>query len=103
MKTLVCLMLSAGVLAGPSLSFAQSPSAPLTRAQVLADLVRIEQAGYNPAMSNDSTYPSDIQAAEAKIAAQDNKQQAAATTQVGSLQTSAPASASPAGSVVASH
>lgn len=45
----------------------------LTRAEVRADLVRVEQAGYNPSIGNDATYPADIQAAEAKIAAQDHQ------------------------------
>jgi hypothetical protein len=70
-KTLIRLTLAVSALAIPALSFAQS-TAPLTRAQVYEDLVRVEQAGYNPAMSNDATYPSDIQAAEAKIAAQND-------------------------------
>ncbi|WP_343672052.1 DUF4148 domain-containing protein [Paraburkholderia heleia] len=45
----------------------------LTRAEVRADLIRVEQAGYNPSIGNDATYPADIQAAEAKIAAQDHQ------------------------------
>ncbi|WP_233889865.1 DUF4148 domain-containing protein [Paraburkholderia flagellata] len=54
--------------------FASAASAQdLTRAEVHADLVRVEQAGYNPSIGNDATYPADIQAAEAKIAAQDNQ------------------------------
>jgi hypothetical protein len=34
-------------IAAPGLSFAQSTQ-PLTRAEVRADLVRVEQAGYSP-------------------------------------------------------
>jgi hypothetical protein len=71
MKTLVCLTLAISALASPALSFAQSSPAQLTRAEVRADLVRVEQAGYNPADSADADYPANIQAAEAKIAAQD--------------------------------
>jgi len=74
-KALICLALAAGALAAPVLSFAQS-NAPVTRAEVRADLVRVEQAGYNPALGNDNNYPADIQAAEAKIAAQGGQQQA---------------------------
>jgi hypothetical protein len=74
-KVLICLALAAGTLAAPVLSFAQS-NAPVTRAEVRADLVRVEQAGYNPALGNDNNYPADIQAAEAKIAAQSSPQQA---------------------------
>ena len=74
-KILVCLAVAAGALAAPALSYAQS-NGPLTRAEVRADLVRVEQAGYNPSVANDINYPADIQAAEAKIAAQDGQQQA---------------------------
>ncbi|BCF90272.1 MULTISPECIES: DUF4148 domain-containing protein [Paraburkholderia] len=70
-KIFVCLAVAAGALAAPALSFAQS-NAPVTRAEVRADLVRVEQAGYQPARGEDVNYPADIQAAEAKIAAQDN-------------------------------
>jgi hypothetical protein len=74
-KALVCFALAAGALAAPALGFAQS-NAPLTRAEVRADLVRVEQAGYSPSTSDDATYPADIQAAEAKVAAQNNAQPA---------------------------
>ncbi|QIE25872.1 hypothetical protein SBC1_48550 (plasmid) [Caballeronia sp. SBC1] len=74
-KALICLALAAGALAAPVLSFAQS-NAPVTRAEVRADLVRVERAGYNPARGNDNNYPADIQAAEAKISAQSSQQQA---------------------------
>jgi hypothetical protein len=72
-KILVCLALAAGSLTAPVISFAQS-NAPLTRADVRADLVRVEQAGYNVSSGEDANYPADIQAAEAKIAAQDDPQ-----------------------------
>jgi hypothetical protein len=71
-KIFVCLAVAAGALAAPALSFAQS-NAPLTRAEVRADLIRVEQAGYQPGRANDIDYPADIQAAEAKIAAQDSQ------------------------------
>jgi hypothetical protein len=76
MKTLVCLTLAISALASPALSFAQSSPAQLTRAEVRADLVRVEQAGYNPSDSADADYPANIQAAEAKIAAQDGSHSA---------------------------
>ncbi|WP_080406088.1 DUF4148 domain-containing protein [Burkholderia ubonensis] len=78
MKKLACLAIVVGTLTAPALSFAQSTT-PLTRAQVRADLVRVERAGYNPATGNDPQYPSDIQAAEAKVAAQQQQQQQAAS------------------------
>lgn len=70
-KMLASLALAAATLGVPVLSLAQS-NAPLTRAEVRADLVRVEQAGYDP-VANDIYYPADIQAAEAKIAAQDDQ------------------------------
>ncbi|MFM0236709.1 DUF4148 domain-containing protein [Paraburkholderia phytofirmans] len=68
-KALVCFALALGTLAAPVVSFAQS-NGPVTRAEVRADLVRLEQAGYNPSLGNDADYPAAIQAAEAKVAAQ---------------------------------
>ncbi|MFX1670799.1 DUF4148 domain-containing protein [Paraburkholderia sp. A2WS-5] len=59
-----------GVLLTPLASFAQTTT-PLTRAQVRAQLVQIEKAGYNPAR-RDNNYPDDIQAAEARIATQES-------------------------------
>ena len=61
----------AAALAVPAVSsFAQSQS--LTRAQVKAELVQLERAGYNPSMDR-TTYPAQIQAAEAKVAAQNGQ------------------------------
>ncbi|MGO4157284.1 DUF4148 domain-containing protein [Cupriavidus sp. YAF13] len=70
MKAIVRTVLLSCALAVPALSFAQSEPAPLTRAEVRADLIRLEQAGYQPGRGDDATYPQDIQAAEAKVAAQ---------------------------------
>ncbi|SAK81618.1 membrane protein [Caballeronia calidae] len=62
----------AAALAIPAVSsFAQS-NQPLTRADVKAQLVQLERAGYNP-NTNNTTYPADIQAAEAKVAAQNGQ------------------------------
>lgn len=72
-RILAGLVLAAATLGAPVLSFAQS-TGPVTRAEVRADLIRVEQAGYNPAHSHDVDYPADIQAAEAKIAAQSDQQ-----------------------------
>lgn len=63
-------LLAAAVLAcSTTAAFAQSTTG-LTRAQVKSDLVRLEKAGYNPE-SDRITYPTGIQAAEARVAAQD--------------------------------
>ncbi|RDU98198.1 DUF4148 domain-containing protein [Trinickia dinghuensis] len=94
MKALIKAVLIACTLSAPVFAFAQATNAPLTRAQVRADLIRVEQAGYHPDAS-DPNYPDDIQAAEAKIAAQG---QAAEMNAVGGVPM---ASASQAGSPVA--
>ncbi|MEM5313087.1 DUF4148 domain-containing protein [Paraburkholderia sp. JHI869] len=70
MKTLLRAVLISCVLGAPAFAFAQTSNAPVTRAEVRADLIQVEQAGYNP-HGSDLYYPSDIQAAEAKVAAQD--------------------------------
>jgi hypothetical protein len=70
MKLLIHAVLAAAVFAAPAVSFAQQSDAPATtRAQVRAELVQLENAGYNPAVANDVTYPAGIQAAEARVAA----------------------------------
>ncbi|EMN5129650.1 DUF4148 domain-containing protein [Burkholderia contaminans] len=62
-------LLAVAVLAvAPALSFADTGHG-LTRAEVRADLVRLEKAGYNPA-SSEANYPNDIAAAENAAAAQ---------------------------------
>lgn len=58
----------------PVASFAQSAQ-PASRAQVDAELVRLEQAGYNP--HDWVHYPENIRAAEAKVAAEDAAQSVA--------------------------
>jgi hypothetical protein len=68
MKSLVKAIAVAAVLAAPVMSFAQS-SQPVTRAQVRAELVQLEKAGYVPSNSSDTQYPANIQAAEAKVQA----------------------------------
>jgi hypothetical protein len=68
-KSLVKALIVAAALVAPLASFAQS-NQPLTRAQVRAELVQLEKAGYNPATANDYDYPANIQAAEARVAAQ---------------------------------
>ena len=83
MKVL-CLVLTVGALAGPVVSFAQN-TAPITREQVRADLIRLEQAGYHVGDGDATTYPAEIQAAEAKIAAEGN--QLAANNAVGGTTT----------------
>ncbi|RQS76839.1 DUF4148 domain-containing protein [Burkholderia sp. Bp8963] len=81
MKSLIKAVALAALVAAPVVSFAQSNQQPLTRAQVRAELVQLEKAGYNP---NDwINYPENIQAAQAKIAAAQNTGAAADTTGYG--------------------
>jgi hypothetical protein len=70
MKSLIKAVVIAAVLAAPVASFAQSSDQPMTRAEVRNQLIQLEQAGYNPGASNDPNYPADIQAAEARVQAQ---------------------------------
>jgi hypothetical protein len=69
MKALISAVVLAATIAAPVASFAQSNQQPLTRAEVRADLVRLEKAGYDP-LSDRQTYPKNIQAAEARVQAQ---------------------------------
>jgi len=81
MKSLIQAVAIAAVFAVPTVSFAQSSesSQPVTRAQVRAELVQLEKAGYTPSRGRDPYYPSDIQAAEARVAAQNGAAQAETT------------------------
>jgi hypothetical protein len=76
MKVIQSLLVAA-VVALPALSFAQS-NEPLTRAQVRAQLVQLEKAGYNPA-GDQAHYPQNLEAAEARLSAE----QAAVTSSYG--------------------
>lgn len=68
MKSLIQAVAVAVALVAPVASFAQS-NAPVTRAQVRAELVQLEQAGYRPGDGDNAHYPDAIQAAESKIGA----------------------------------
>jgi hypothetical protein len=105
MKSLIQAVVIAAALSAPVAVFAQS-NVPVTRAQVRAELVQLENAGYRPGDGDRTTYPAQIQAAEAKVAAQ-NAQTATAQNRVadtsgmggvvsGSSSSGAPAAASPA-------
>jgi hypothetical protein len=69
-KSLIPAVVIAAALAVPAFAFAQSSdNAPLTRAEVKAQLVQVEKAGYNP-VGDEINYPQNIQAAEARVSAQ---------------------------------
>lgn len=65
MKTALSLLVLAAAIAAPAVSFAQTANAPVTHAEVVAQLRQLEQAGYKPLKGQ---YPDDIQAAEARVA-----------------------------------
>ncbi|HTH62718.1 MAG TPA: DUF4148 domain-containing protein [Paraburkholderia sp.] len=97
MKTLAIVALT-GALASPALTYAQGNYEPVTRAQVRAELVQMEQAGYNPALADNAHYPDQIQAAEARVSAQNDAQDQARLTNdaMGGVAAGSSASGSPA-------
>ena len=68
MKMLINAVARAAIFAAPIASFAQSQQ-PVTRAEIKTELKQLESVGYNPATATDAFYPSDIQAAEARVQA----------------------------------
>ncbi|WP_042267003.1 DUF4148 domain-containing protein [Paraburkholderia heleia] len=66
MNTIIKALALSLAIAAPAISFAESTSDPVTRAQVEGQLVQLDQAGYKP---SNTKYPADIQAAEARVAA----------------------------------
>ncbi|MEC5408154.1 DUF4148 domain-containing protein [Paraburkholderia sp. MPAMCS5] len=76
MKTLISAVVVAAALAAPVASFAQS-NQPVTRAQVRAELVQLEKAGYNP-VGDHVDYPANLQAAQTRVDSQNGTAQAAA-------------------------
>jgi len=71
-KSLVQAIVLAAVFAAPMSSFAQSHSS-ITRAEVRAELMQLENAGYNPGRGSDPHYPNDLQAAEVRVGEQNSK------------------------------
>jgi hypothetical protein len=90
MKSLIQAAVLTASLAAPIASIAQSDG-PVTRAQVRAEMIQLEQAGYDPARGEDPNYPADIQAAEARVAAEN-----AGTSGVGGTPSGTSASGAPA-------
>ncbi|BBU32066.1 hypothetical protein BTHE68_58000 (plasmid) [Burkholderia sp. THE68] len=78
MKSFARMVLFAAVVAVPAAAFAQSSSSqPASRAQVRAELAQLEKAGYDP--HDWVHYPENIQAAQARLAAQNAAAQGAGT------------------------
>lgn len=67
MKSIVKAAVVAAAVAVPALSFAQVQQ-PLTRAQVREQLVQLQAAGFN--QRDWANYPQNIQAAQARVVAQ---------------------------------
>ena len=76
MRSMNCAIIAVAVLLTPAAVFAQQSAAPVTRAQVRAELIELENAGYRPGNGDDPHYPEDIQAAEARVATQHDATQA---------------------------
>ena len=87
MKAIVKTAAIALAFAAPALSSAQTSNGPMTRAQVRAQLIQLEQACYNPAHGNRGTYPAEIQAAERRVAATNNGISDTSETSVGGTAT----------------
>ncbi|CAB3751009.1 DUF4148 domain-containing protein [Paraburkholderia humisilvae] len=64
--SLLCAV--AATLAWPLGAYAQSDH-PLTREEVVQDLIQVEQAGYRPGWGDNTNYPANILEAEARVAA----------------------------------
>lgn len=104
MKSLIKTVAFVAVAAVPALAFSQQQpqtqyqtqnqvaqtqtNGPLTRAQVRQELSKLESVGYRPSM-NDQYYPDDIQAAEARLNAEQTSGYGPATN--GSSQSGGPA------------
>jgi hypothetical protein len=76
MKSFAKMVVIAALVAAPVASFAQSNQSSVTRAQVRAELLQYEKAGYNP-NGDWINYPENIHAAQAKIAAENATARAA--------------------------
>lgn len=80
MKSAIHVLALALAVAAPAISFAQPSDVPPTRVQVRDELVQLQNAGYRP---DKAQYPADIQAAEARVAAQSGATGAASTGAAG--------------------
>jgi hypothetical protein len=87
-KAFVPALVIASALAAPSFAFAQDNNGALTRSEVRSQLVQLEQAGYNPS-SDRVDYPKNIQAAEARVNADQGNNAYGASTS-GTVSSGAP-------------
>jgi hypothetical protein len=96
LKSVIQAVVVAAVLAAPVVSFAQQSNEPVTRAQVRAELVQLEKAGWHPSLGSDPHYPDDIMAAEARVTAQNGTTNDVGGAEGGSSASGAPAAVRPA-------
>ncbi|CAN7660075.1 DUF4148 domain-containing protein [Caballeronia sp. LjRoot34] len=73
MKSVTRAIVLAVAFSAPAAAFAQS-NGPVTRAQVRAELVQLEKAGWTPAAGRDPHYPADLLAAEARVTKENGNQ-----------------------------
>jgi hypothetical protein len=79
MKSIKHIAVVAALIATPFAAFAQSSAQSpdsLSRAQVKQDQIQVEQAGYNNSVGDQASYPREAQAAEARIGAQQVREEA---------------------------
>ena len=92
MKSLIQAVVIAAAISAPVAVFAQS-NAPVTRAEVKAQLIQFEQAGGRVNTANDPNYPEDVQAAQARVNAQNGNNEGFGGVQAGSSASGAPTEA----------
>lgn len=92
MKSLIQSVVIAAALTAPVAVFAQS-NAPVTRAQVKAELVQFEQVAGKSALGHDPYYPNDTQAAQVRTVAQNANDQAVGGVRAGTFASGGPANA----------
>jgi hypothetical protein len=68
MKSLIAAAILTSLFAVPISSMASGSDGQLTRADVIAQLVALEQVGYQPSAGDRNYYPDDIQLAEQRVA-----------------------------------
>lgn len=90
MKSLIKTVVIVASLAASATVFAQSNSG-ITRAQVRAELVQLEQAGYHVGDGDEAHYPEALQAAQARVAARDGATSGYGGSVAGSSQSGRPA------------
>ncbi|MGG1947865.1 DUF4148 domain-containing protein [Trinickia sp. NRRL B-1857] len=92
MKSLIQSVVIAAALTAPVAVFAQS-NAPVTRAQVKAELVQFEQVAGKSAFGHDPYYPNGTQNAQVRTVAQNVSEQAVGGVRAGSSASGAPVNA----------